>query len=67
LAKRNVILVLWDINEQENRKTIDLLYLNDFHDAHMYTVDVSNKEDLEKTSKRVEKEVGHVYMVIMAG
>ena len=66
-AKRNATLVLWDLNEEENKKTLEQLHLIDFHDVHIYTVDLSNKKELDKAAHKVKNDVGPIYMVIMAG
>jgi all-trans-retinol dehydrogenase (NAD+) len=66
-AKRNATLVLWDINEEQNKKTLDKLHSINYYDVHLYTVDVSSKTELETTALKVKEQVGQVYLVIMAG
>ena len=66
-AKRNATLILWDINEEENKKTLEQLHSINYYDVHIYTVDVSSKTELEKTAIKVKEQVGQVYLIIMAG
>jgi hypothetical protein len=56
-----------DINEEQNKKTLQQLHSINFYDVHLYTVDLSNKNELEKTFTKVKEQVGQVYLVIMAG
>ena len=66
-AKKQATLVLWDIHEEENKNTLALLNKHNFYNAHLYTVDLSQKQEIENAANRVKSEVGVIYLVIMAG
>lgn len=63
-AKRNALLVLWDINESENNKTNELLKSIGYRRARLYTVDVTNEDHLRATSKKVKEQIGEVSMIV---
>jgi short-subunit dehydrogenase len=65
-AKRNAVLVLWDLNGEENLKTNEELKANGYENAHLYTVDVSNEEQVRKTVKAVKEKIGNVSVCVMA-
>jgi len=64
-AKRNAVLVLWDLNEEENRKTNEELKANGYDNAHLFTVDVSIEEQVRKTAKQVKEKIGNVSVCVM--
>jgi short-subunit dehydrogenase len=65
-AKRNPILVLVDVNEEENKKTQQKLKENGFLRTHVYTADLANREAFLETTRRIKEDVGVVSMVVMA-
>jgi all-trans-retinol dehydrogenase (NAD+) len=65
-AKRNAILVLLDVNEEENKKTQTILKENGFYRTHCYTVDLTDHDSFLATSRQVKADVGLVSIVIMA-
>jgi enoyl-[acyl-carrier-protein] reductase (NADH) len=64
LARRNALLVLWDSNEVENNKTNELLKSFGYKRARLFTVDVSNEENLRSTSKKIKEQIGDVSMIV---
>jgi enoyl-[acyl-carrier-protein] reductase (NADH) len=64
LARRNALLVLWDSNEVENNKTNELLKSFGYKRARLFTVDVSNEENLRSTSKKIKDQIGDVSMIV---
>lgn len=65
-AKRNPILVLWDINEDENEKTNEALKQIGYKKAKLYTVDLTDHDQLKATAQKVKEQVGDVSIVVMA-
>ena len=64
MARRNALLVLWDSNEVENNKTNELLKSFGYKRARLFTVDVSNEENLRSTSKKIKEQIGDVSMIV---
>lgn len=65
-AKRGANLILWDIDETANKKTVEFLKLKNLTKAEIFTVDLSDEISLKNTAKLVKEKYGHVSMVIMA-
>ncbi len=65
-SKQGVTLLLWDKNEDENKKTYDALRALGHRRMYLYTVDLSNESDLRDTARRVREKHGFVSMVVLA-
>nr|CAD7396131.1 unnamed protein product [Timema cristinae] len=56
-------VVCWDINEDNNKKTVDeLCHLG--YKAHAYNCDVSSREQVFKIAREVKEKVGDVTVVV---
>nr|CAD7570469.1 unnamed protein product [Timema californicum] len=56
-------VVCWDINEDNNKKTVDeLVHLG--YKAHAYNCDVSSREQVFKIAREVKEKVGDVTVVV---
>jgi all-trans-retinol dehydrogenase (NAD+) len=66
LAKRNALLVLWDCNEEENNITNELLKSKGYRRARLYTLDITDHEELKETANKVKSQIGDPSMIIMA-
>jgi short-subunit dehydrogenase len=64
-AKRNAIIVLVDVNEEENKRTQQKLKENGFMRTHVYTADLTNREAFLEMTRKIKEEVGLVSVVIM--
>ncbi|KAK9296501.1 hypothetical protein QLX08_009542 [Tetragonisca angustula] len=63
-ASLGATVVCWDINEQGNNETVEEIKQNGVSRAHGYRCDVSNREEVIETAKKVKKEVGDVTILI---
>lgn len=63
LAKLGAIVVLWDINKSDLESSANVIRKLGGA-AHTYVCNVSDREAVYKTASQVEKEVGHVTMLI---
>jgi len=63
LAARNARCILWDINEEKGTQAISNLAQKGI-DAVFDTVDVSNFESVSLATARVEKQFGHIDILI---
>ena len=63
-AKRNALLVLWDINEAENNQTNELLKATGYRRARLFTIDITNEEQLKQTSQKVKTQIGDVSLIV---
>lgn len=64
LAKRQAVLVLWDIQERKLQGVVDEIYRESGTDVHAYVCDCSNREDIYKVADQVRREVGDVTVLI---
>ena len=64
-AKRGAILVLWDISDDGLKQTSDTLKSYGFNRFHLFTLDISNEQQLKNTARQVKERVGDVSIVIM--
>ncbi|XP_033645031.1 short-chain dehydrogenase/reductase family 16C member 6-like [Asterias rubens] len=62
-AKRNAVVVLWDINEPGNRETMRMIKAFDGN-VLAYKVDVTNAEEVYETANEVKQEVGDVTVLV---
>jgi len=62
-ARRGAIIVTWDINAAGNKETVKLIEKEGGR-AIAYTVDMSNREEIYETAKKVAKEVGTVTILV---
>ncbi|KAK7077264.1 hypothetical protein SK128_007944 [Halocaridina rubra] len=62
LANLGAILILWDLNEETNNQTAELIRKKGGK-AHSYAVDISDQEAIAATATQVRKEVGHPELV----
>jgi all-trans-retinol dehydrogenase (NAD+) len=62
-ARLGARLVLWDIDENGNKKTAELIKAEQGQ-VTTYTVDLSKSESIYQTAKRVKSEVGDVDILI---
>lgn len=56
-------IVLWDINEAGNKETVQLLEKENIT-AHAYTVDLSDRESINATAKKVLSDIGRVDILV---
>lgn len=63
-ASLGATVVCWDLNVQGNQETVDQVMKLGTSKAHGYQCDVSNREDVIKTAKKVYSEVGNVTILI---
>ncbi len=59
-------MILWDYNEKENKKTLDILRSLGYFKAHVFTVDVFNEAQLRSISRQIKDKFGEISMIIMA-
>ncbi|XP_014270946.1 estradiol 17-beta-dehydrogenase 11 isoform X2 [Halyomorpha halys] len=65
LAAEGCTVVGWDINEEGNAETYKLVKEEGFGSrVHFYSCDVTNRNDVLSTAKRVEEDVGTVSLLI---
>ncbi len=62
-AKRNAVVVLWDINESGNRETMRMIKAFDGN-VHAYKVDITVAEEVYETAESVKREVGDVSVLV---
>ncbi|CAI9720468.1 epidermal retinol dehydrogenase 2-like [Octopus vulgaris] len=62
-ARRGCILVLWDIDEAENEKTAQLV-TEAGAKAYPYYCDLSERKEIYRIGKKVQKEVGDVTILV---
>lgn len=63
LAKRGARIVTWDINAEGNEETVRMIRSTG-REAHAYTCDLSDREQVYKTAERVKREVGKVTILV---
>uniref|UniRef100_A0A8D2IPX6 Uncharacterized protein n=2 Tax=Varanus komodoensis TaxID=61221 RepID=A0A8D2IPX6_VARKO len=63
-ARLGAILVLWDINEDDNKETSELVESNGALAVYTYKCDVSDREEIYRVAEQVKKEVGNVNILI---
>lgn len=63
-ASLGATVVCWDINEEGNNETVEEIKRNGVSKAYGYKCDVSNREEVIKTTEKVKKEVGDVTILI---
>ncbi|KAK3087140.1 hypothetical protein FSP39_002222 [Pinctada imbricata] len=64
-AKLGAILVLWDIDEEKNKKTMELIRgHSEGVKCYPYRCDVGNREEVYQTAKRVKGDVGDVGILV---
>ncbi|KAJ8023639.1 17-beta-hydroxysteroid dehydrogenase 13 [Holothuria leucospilota] len=63
LARKGAIMVLWDINQKGNEETAAQIKAEG-GTAYTYTVNVTDKEMVKETAKKVRSEVGVVNILI---
>lgn len=64
-AKRDAILVLWDIDEEANSKNVKELQNQGFFKVHSFKVDLSDQKAIKSTAERIRSTIGHVSIVLM--
>ncbi|RMZ94574.1 epidermal retinol dehydrogenase 2-like, partial [Brachionus plicatilis] len=64
-AKRNAILVLWDVNEDANRQTVEQLKSQGFFKIYPFKVDLTDQKAIKSTAERIRLTLGHVSVVLM--
>lgn len=62
-GKLGAVLILWDIDEEANLETGNLLKKCDAQ-FHLYHCDVGNKEEVKSIGRKVKEEVGDVSILI---
>ncbi|XP_042320376.1 epidermal retinol dehydrogenase 2-like [Sceloporus undulatus] len=63
-ARLHTILVLWDIDEEGNKKTAELVKANGALAVYTYKCDLRIKEEIYAVADQVKKEVGNVNILI---
>ncbi|XP_016853516.1 epidermal retinol dehydrogenase 2 [Anolis carolinensis] len=63
-ARLRTILVLWDIDEEGNKKTAELVKANGALAVYVYKCDVRIREEIYAVANQVKKEVGDVDILI---
>jgi len=63
LARLGARLVLWDVNEDGNKKTANIIKAA-AGEAYPFTCDISDREAIYKTAELVKKQVGDVDILI---
>ena len=64
LARRQAVLVLWDIQEEKLQDVVDEVYRETGAEAHAYVCDCSSREDISRVANQVKREVGDVTILI---
>lgn len=64
LAKKAAQVILWDINEEMLKKTIDEFKKNGYHHVSGYKVDVSNTKQIEKIATETMLEHGAIDILV---
>ncbi|XP_053672317.1 epidermal retinol dehydrogenase 2 [Anopheles nili] len=62
-ARLRARVVIWDINNDALQGTVDALQAEGYR-CHTYLVDISERERVYETAKKVQQEVGHVQVLI---
>ncbi|XP_037928439.1 short-chain dehydrogenase/reductase family 16C member 6 isoform X2 [Teleopsis dalmanni] len=63
-AKLNANIIIWDINQEAIKATIDLLNQNGFQSIKGYVVDISDREQVYQRAAQTMTEVGQVDILI---
>lgn len=63
-ASLGAVLVLWDINEENNKETCKMAREAGAPETYAYTCDCSQKEEVYRVADQVRKEVGDIYILI---
>uniref|UniRef100_A0ABM5GBL4 Short-chain dehydrogenase/reductase family 16C member 6-like n=1 Tax=Pogona vitticeps TaxID=103695 RepID=A0ABM5GBL4_9SAUR len=63
-ARLGAVLVLWDIDEEGNEKTTELVRANGAQAVHTYKCDLRKKEEIYAVADQVKKEVGDVNILV---
>jgi short-subunit dehydrogenase len=66
LSKQGVTLILWDINEDENKKTYEALRELGHRRMYLYKVDLANENDVRENAKNVIEKHGFVSVVVLS-
>ena len=65
LARRQTVLVLWDIQQEKLQEVVDEIYRETkCTDVHWYMCDCSSREDINRMADKVKVEVGDVTVLI---
>ncbi|CAG0902221.1 unnamed protein product [Darwinula stevensoni] len=62
-SRLNCKVVTWDVDAEGNKETVNMIQ-SEGGTAHAYKVDLCNREEIYKTAKRVEEEVGKVTILV---
>lgn len=65
LSKRGVYLILWDNNEEENKKTYDALRATGHRRTCAYKVDLTDEKQVRAAAQQVREKHGDVSMLIL--
>ncbi|CAG7825745.1 unnamed protein product [Allacma fusca] len=58
--EKNLTIITWDVNEEKNLETVDILRGLGVRKALAYTVDVSSQEEVALAAAKVRKDAGDV-------
>ncbi|XP_064548557.1 short-chain dehydrogenase/reductase family 16C member 6 [Drosophila montana] len=63
-ARLEARIVIWDINQEAIKTTVDLLAKHGFNNCKGYVVDISDREQIYQRAAQVVEDVGHVDILI---
>ncbi len=63
-ARRNAVLVLWDIQEEKMKAVAEEIKESTGSKVYCYVCDLSNREEIYEVAARVKKEVGSVSVLV---
>lgn len=64
-SKRGVYLILWDYNEEENKKTYDALRATGHRRSCLYKVDLTDEKQVREAAQQVKDKHGDVSILIL--
>ncbi|XP_013118278.1 short-chain dehydrogenase/reductase family 16C member 6 [Stomoxys calcitrans] len=63
-AKLRARVVIWDINQEAIKTTVDLLARNGFHNCKGYVVDISDRDEVYQRAAQTINDIGHVDILV---
>ncbi|XP_019881307.2 short-chain dehydrogenase/reductase family 16C member 6-like [Aethina tumida] len=63
-ASEGATVVGWDINEENNKKTMEEIANKNYPKAYSYVCDISNRENVLQVAEKVRRDVGDVTILI---
>lgn len=65
-AKQGANVILWDYNQEENKKTCEYIRSLGYKNCHAYKVDMTNEAEVRECAQKVKSKHGFVSMLVLA-